>query len=507
MIAAASAAVIAASAWCAPTEGEALHPREVAPGVHVLAFSDRYGSANAGWIAGEESAVLVGAPHPDVVPRLLDEAARSTGKPVRIAILTHARKGEEDAARALAGKGVEVVASPEAAARIRAAGWPDGGRLREVNARASLPGSTGVDFIPLGHAAGPGNAAVLAGGVLFAGETCVNGPRAALRGSSTERWIEALRTLRSLRPAPAVVVPGFGTVGGAEILERQERFLAEMRRQVAHGVARLWPIADVRRSVRIEPEWLVWMPYDTPTAEDIDHVYGELTAPPFALPFDDGGGPPVLAVIGDSPHEPGHLEEGLRPAFREAGVQVRFAVDPRLLDAKSLERVKLLVILRDGASWPDGPEKPSRGWMSPEVEAAIAAFVERGGAFLALHNATGLYPEGGPYLKLLGGTYNGHGPLERFRVTVKDPEHPITRGVEAYEVADEQHTPIPDLATVRIILESRSAEGVKAPAGWVRDFGKGRVAYLANGHTRDALNHPMYRRLLVNAVWWCLRLE
>jgi len=471
----------------------------------VLAFSDRYGSANAGWIAGADGTVLVGAPHPDLVPRLLDEAARSTEKPVRAAILTHVRKGEEDAARILAGKGVEIVSTPEAAARIRSAGWPDGGRLREIHARSSLPGAPGIECIPLGHAGGPGDAAVLASGVLFAGEACVNGPRAALRGSSTERWMEALRTLRSLRPT--VVVPGFGTAGGEEIIARQERFLAEMRRQVAHGVVRLWPLADVRRSVRIEPEWLVWMPYDTPSADDIDHVYGELTATPFGQPFDAGGGPPVLAVIGDSPHEPGHLEDGLRPAFREAGVQARFAVDPRLLDAASLERVKLLVILRDGASWPDGPENPSRGWMRPEVEAAIAAFVEKGGAFLALHNATGLYPDGGPYLKLLGGTYNGHGPLERFRVTVRDREHPITRGVEDYEVADEQHMPIPDLASVRIILESRSAEGVKAPAGWVRDFGKGRVAYLANGHTRDALNHPMYQRLLVNAVRWCLRME
>jgi type 1 glutamine amidotransferase len=144
--------------------------------------------------------------------------------------------------------------------------------------------------------------------------------------------------------------------------------------------------------------------------------------------------------------------------------------------------------------------------MTPDEERAVVDFVEAGGGFLPLHNATGLYPAGGPYLALLGGTYNGHGPLERFRVRVVDAGHPITRGVSEYEIADEQHTPIP-APGVRILLESRSDDGVAAPAGWVKEVGKGRVAYLANGHTREALLHPSYQLLLRNAMRWCAGLE
>jgi hypothetical protein len=46
-----------------------------------------------------------------------------------------------------------------------------------------------------------------------------------------------------------------------------------------------------------------------------------------------------------------------------------------------------------------------------------------------------------------------------------------------------------------------------AAAGWVYEPGKGRLCHLANGHTREALRHPMYQRLLRNAVAWCLRKE
>jgi type 1 glutamine amidotransferase len=212
-------------------------------------------------------------------------------------------------------------------------------------------------------------------------------------------------------------------------------------------------------------------------------------------------------LIGDQPHEPGHIEEGLRPVFEAAGVVPHFTVDVRALSAETLSRVRLLVIARDGLQRPQGGPQAAYVWMTPEQEQAVVAFVERGGAFLNLHNALGLYPEGGPYLRLAGGRYTGHGPLERFRVEVVDREHPITRGVEDFAVADEQHTPVPDLGKVRVLLRSHSDDGKTAAAGWVYEPGRGRLCHLAPGHTREALLHPVYQRLMRNAVNWCLRRE
>ena len=180
-----------------------------------------------------------------------------------------------------------------------------------------------------------------------------------------------------------------------------------------------------------------------------------------------------------------------------------FAVDVRALSAENLAQVQLLVVLKDGMLWPEGNERPYRQWMTMEQQKAVVEFVEAGGGFLNLHNSMGLYPEG-PYLDLVGGRYKGHGPLERFGVEVVDGDHPVTRGVSDFFVADEQHTPSYDSQKVGLLLRNRSDQGKVAAAGWAYQAGKGRLCHLANGHTRESLDHPMFQRLMRNAVAWCL---
>ena len=433
--------------------------------------------------------------------------------------------------------------------------------IREVDEITKIQDNGGLlELHPLGHASGPGNLAVLvphrnilfAGevcssgpknditrghnkrwieaigqleqlsgavlvrhrNILFAGEVCSNGPKNEISRGHNKRWIEALGQLEQL--SAETVVPAFGGIGGPEILRRQKDFLVELRRRVSYLITQSKPRDFVVGRLKmhtgepVSPILSNWFPYDIPEVTDIEHLYDELTVPisPYRNdPFDEEDKRPrALALIGDRVHDPAHIEENLTRAFSEAGVAVRFAFDVRALSSENLKQVHIFCILRDGVHWPEGIDKHSV-WMTPDQEQAIVGFVENGGALIGLHNCPGLYPMGGPYLELLGGTYNGHGPLERFRVKVHDTDHPIARGVESFEVADEQHTPVPNLDKVHIFLKSYSEEGVEAAAGWARDFGKGRVCYLANGHTRESLAHPMVQLLLRNAINWCLKRE
>ncbi len=500
----------------APPAAGLPHHEPVAPDVYAAGFDAAHGSANCGWVVLERETLLVDLPRGVEVPEFLAIVEKAAGRPARTLVLTHAQKGDAQLVQTLLDRGIRrVVASPATRACLRAdtgkldlpAAGPDGKDAPIGDAAEA------VEFLPFDGVAGEAGAALYLPGrsVLFGGPLVVNGPRVPLPGSDTGKWVETLRRLEALRPSR--VIPGNGSWGGPDVVARHRRFLDEFRRQVAYEIAQGRPLAVAREEVRLSAGFFVWMPYDTPLAADIEHVYRELTVPvaPFGGQVPDAADrrPQALVLIGDQPHEPGHIEEGLRPIFAATGVVPHFAVDVRSLSAGNLAKVRLLVILRDGLQRPR-PGADHRGdstWMTPEQQRAVVAFVEQGGGLLNLHNALGLYPPGGPYLGLVGGRYTTHGPLERFRVEVVDADHPITRGVSAFVVADEQHLPAVDRVRVHLLLRSRSDGGRVAAAGWVREPGRGRVCHLAPGHTREALLHPTYQRLLRNAVRWCARME
>jgi type 1 glutamine amidotransferase len=491
------------------------HHEEIAPDVHVIGFADRFGSANCGFFVAGGETWLVDVPRGIPAPEFVADVTKVSGHPPVSLVLTHATPDDAKLVQELRESGVKrIYLSPGTyKSLVATAASSDDSRTAapqpgfEIVSKRQTLGSN-LEFLPRDDTASAGAAALFVSSskTLFAGPLVYHGPRVPLAGRDTDLWREALEQLAGLKAAR--VVPGFGSWAGAESIDRQQRFLTEFRRQVGYFIAQGQPRDDLQRVVRLVPDYLVWMPYDTPVADDVYHVYDELTVPhaPFngQIPQPNDDRDHALVLIGDQPHEPGHIEAGLRPVFTATGVVPHFAVDVRALSAENLARVQLLVILRDGLMRPQTPNQPDYVWMTKEQEQAVVDFVHRGGGFLNLHNSMGIYPEDGPYLRLVGGRYIGHGPLERFRVEVVDRDHPVTRGVEDFSVADEQHTPPYDDKRVHLLLRNRSDKGETAAAGWAYEPGQGRLCHLANGHTRESLAHPMYQRLMQNAVRWLI---
>lgn len=217
--------------------------------------------------------------------------------------------------------------------------------------------------------------------------------------------------------------------------------------------------------------------------------------------------PRALALIGDRYHSPVYIRDNLIKVLVRENIPVTFIEEVKALNSESLAQHQLLIILRDGMNWPDGYDKPHLKWMTEDQQQAIWDFVHNGGGFLALHNAQGLYPPGGLYYKLFGGDYGGHPKPYVFTVRVEAKDHPITAGVEDFEIFDEQHTVKYYLDREHLLLRSIARDNLESPAGWWREMGKGRFCYLAPGHTPDALGHPMMQRLISNGVRWLLRLN
>ena len=57
------------------------HREEIAPGVYAAGFSDRYHSANCGWVALSDETLLVDLPRGIPVREFLKLVAGTTGKP------------------------------------------------------------------------------------------------------------------------------------------------------------------------------------------------------------------------------------------------------------------------------------------------------------------------------------------------------------------------------------------------------------------------------------------
>ena len=531
------------------------HHAELAPGIHAAGFSHQFASANCGWVELDGETLLVDLPRGRSVEAYLDRVTGKGKRPARRLVLTHiwedpswADYSAYDPAEkrwyrsaepmgldpvaplvtALVKRGVtQIVTSPRIRERLLA-GMPD--LDPSMVTALSSPGSVGdparsIQFLPLDEVGDEGAGALYLQQekVLFGGPLVMNGIRFNPQGKDTAAWIGVLDSLQEL--GAQQVAPGFGSWTGSGMVERLRDLLAELRDQVAYGIAIGHSLPEVQKYVRIPDGLQYWTTHTRPREAQIAHVYRELTVPnaPFhgRPPQPGDSSPHALVLIGDSPHPPAPIRKALALVFQATGVTPHFAVDVNALSAENLSRVQLLVILRDGRQVErrgEGREPlrvlldPLHGeiqtWMTLDQERAVADFVEKGGSFLNLHNSLGLYPPAGPYLKLVGGRYIGHGPYERFRVEVVDPEHPITRGVSDFTTADEQHTPVLyDESQVHVILESRMDNGIAVPAGWVREVEKGRVCHLAGGHPAEPLFHPMNQRLMKNAVRWCLRQE
>jgi hypothetical protein len=247
----------------------------------------------------------------------------------------------------------------------------------------------------------------------------------------------------------------------------------------------------------------------------------------------------AFGLIGDRYHNSDYIRIALgKTLTKDANVSIDFFDEVKLLDSESLQGYKLLIMLRDGMTWPDGytgessnagyvgggspkivsePPLPkwsgaANYWITPAQGKAVKDFVSAGGSALFYHNVTYISPHNDDFRDVLGAVTQGHPPIRTFKVKVVNKDHPITRGVNDFVVTDEQHFMTYQKDPKHLLLQSVNEAGqtykdlgASSAAGWAYEYGKGRVCYLAPGHMISVLWNPEYEKLQKNAVRWLLR--
>ncbi len=145
--------------------------------------------------------------------------------------------------------------------------------------------------------------------------------------------------------------------------------------------------------------------------------------------------------------------------------------------------------------------KPTR-----EQAEALRAFVAGGKRWVALHGTNSVmeFVSGGvecprtapEFMELLGSQFLAHPPIGTFEVTVSNPEHPLVRGIDTFEVEDElylceYHGKLESLLETRFtgkalgFIEEDWPDDDPRLVMYIHRVGDGEVLYCTLGHCRS----------------------
>lgn len=139
--------------------------------------------------------------------------------------------------------------------------------------------------------------------------------------------------------------------------------------------------------------------------------------------------------------------------------------------------------------------------LTPEQEDGLFQFVAGGKGLVGIHGTA--WWIGGRAVDLIGGHANWHPPGLTFTVNVNDSQHPVTQGLDNFEVEDEIYISAYDPAIH--ILASADWHNRAHPMAWVKPYGAGRVFYTTLGHGPNTFTRPGMQQLIQQGVRWAAR--
>ncbi len=130
----------------------------------------------------------------------------------------------------------------------------------------------------------------------------------------------------------------------------------------------------------------------------------------------------------------------------------------------------------------------------------LCSFVASGKGFVPVHSGADSFKDSEEYRALVGGHFVTHPHYRSYMVSVLDREHEITEGLDEFTVTDEQY--ITDYDPRVHVLVMALWQGVARPVAWTKQWGKGRVFYLALGHDPAACQDENFGLLLKRGALW-----
>lgn len=127
------------------------------------------------------------------------------------------------------------------------------------------------------------------------------------------------------------------------------------------------------------------------------------------------------------------------------------------------------------------------------------------GIFL-LHHALLAYPQW-PVWNALTGIKNSWADFSyehdlSLRLQVADPDHPITQGLDDWEMIDETYKMNEPDEDSHLLLTLDHPQSMRAIA-WTRQYGQSRVFCLQSGHDHQTWQNEQFAALVERGILWC----
>ena len=209
----------------------------------------------------------------------------------------------------------------------------------------------------------------------------------------------------------------------------------------------------------------------------------------------------ILLVVGNDRYH-NCLESAplLQSALENAGMDVtrvddfNVLADPKIMDFQAI----ILHFKNDRENPPADTEA---------LEKNLAEYAAKGGGLVLVHFAIGALEESEAFQKIVGRVWNpkmrGHDPYRKFPVRMlgMEPRHPITAGLEDFDITDEMYTCTDGSAEIEIVAGAVSSEDrLGYPLAYIYRNGESRVFHLLLGHDSTACGNPGFSALLVRGT-------
>lgn len=152
--------------------------------------------------------------------------------------------------------------------------------------------------------------------------------------------------------------------------------------------------------------------------------------------------------------------------------------------------------------------------IAPAHQEAYINLLKKGASMIFLHHSLVSYQNWPEFIKIVGGQYHTHPVVVNgdtlktsydhdvtIPVKVENKKHPVTRGIDDFEIVDEVYGGVEILPQVKPLLSTTHPKSMRYLA-WVNHYGKSDVIYIQLGHGPSGYSNPNFRKLVQQAIEW-----